>query len=446
MKFKRKVYKRLLDWKLSRRGKTALLIEGARRVGKSFVVGEFAKREYESHVIIDFSSPQPLTLAAILDAPHDLDGLFNIVSLEYRTRLLPGKSLIVFDEVQLCPKARQLMKHLVADGRFHFIETGSLVTLKTQAEDVLIPSEEERIDMNPMDFEEFCWALGDMVTVDFARKCFDGRKPLGPLNETVMRRYCEYLCVGGMPQSVAEYARKRDLACADLVKRDILKLYRDDISKFAKGNAAKVRRIFDEIPGQLTKKEKKYSLASLQKSARMRDYEDSFAWLADAKVVNPCYNATDPTVGMALSSDFSTQKLYMADTGLLMTHALGEESVTAGELYKAIFTGDVYFNSGMIAENAVAQSLVASGRRLFFYSRRNPESHRNDLEVDFLIRRNGKICPVEVKSGRYQSHVSLDRFRSKFGDRLGPSYILYTKDVMERDGIVHLPLYMTMFL
>lgn len=211
------------------------------------------------------------------------------------------------------------------DGRFHFIETGSLVTLKTQTEDVLIPSEEERIDMNPMDFEEFCWALGDMVTVDFARKCFDERKPLGPLNETVMRRYCEYLCVGGMPQAVAEYAAKRDLTCADLVKRDILKLYRDDISKFAKGNAARVRRIFDEIPGQLTKKEKKYSLAS-------------------------------------------------------------------------------------------------------------------------LIRRSGRICPVEVKSGRYQSHVSLDRFRSKFGDRHGPAYILYTKDVMERDGIVHPPLYMTMFL
>lgn len=446
MKFDRKIYNRLLAWKRTRNGKTALLIEGARRVGKSFVVGEFAKKEYKSHVIIDFSSPQPLTLAAIRNEPHDLDGLFNRIALEYRTQLIPGQSLIVFDEVQLCPQARQMIKHLVADGRYSYIETGSLVTLKTQTEDILIPSEEERIAMHPMDFEEFCWAMGDMVTVEFAKKCFDSRKPLGELNNAVMKRYCEYLCVGGMPQAVAEYVASRDLAATDLVKRDILKLYRDDISKFAKGHAAKVRSIFDEIPGQLSKKEKKYSLASLGKSARMREYEDSFTWLADAKVVNPCYNATDPTVGMALSSDFATQKLYMSDTGLLMTHALDEESVTDGELYKAIFAGEVYFNSGMIAENAVAQSLVASGRNLFFYSRRNPKSHRNELEIDFLIRRNGKICPIEVKSGRYQSHASLDKFSTKFSDRLGERFILYSKDVMEKDGILHLPLYMAMFL
>lgn len=446
MKFDRKIYNRLLDWKRQRSGKTALLIEGARRVGKSFAVEEFAKREYKSHVVIDFSSPQPLTLAAILNEPHDLDGFFNRIMLEYRTRLMPRQSLIVFDEVQLCPRARQMIKHLVADGRYDFIETGSLVTLKTQADEILIPSEEEHVVIYPMDFEEFCWAMGDTVTVDFARECFDARKPLGPLNGTVMKRFCEYLCVGGMPQAVAEYVDSRDLTRVDLVKRDILNLYRDDISKFAKGNAAKVRGIFDEIPGQLSKKEKRYSLSSLRKSARMRDYEDSFTWLADAKVVNPCYNATDPTVGMALSSDFAMRKLYMSDMGLLMTHALGEERVTDGDIYKAIFTGDVYFNRGMVAENAVAQGLVASGRRLFFYSRRNPESHRNEVEVDFLIRRNGKICPIEVKSGRYQSHASLDRFSAKFADRIGERFILYTKDVMEKDGIVHLPLYMAMFL
>lgn len=446
MNFKRKIYDRILRWKASRNGKTALLVEGARRVGKSFTVAEFARREYKSHVIVDFSSPQPLTLDAILNAPHDLDGLFNRLSLEYHTRLYPRETLIVFDEVQLCPKARQLIKHLVADGRYDYIETGSLITLKTMSEDILIPSEEERISMCPMDFEEFCWALDDGVTPGFIRECFDKSKPLGALHQTVMNRYCEYLCVGGMPQAVAEYAVTKDISCADLVKRDILKLYRDDIAKFAKGNAAKVRSIFDQIPGQLSKKEKRYSLASLGKSARMREYEDSFVWLADAKVANPCYNATDPTVGMALSSDFSTMKLYMGDTGLLMTLALGDENATSGDLYKAVFTGDVYFNSGMIAENAVAQSFAMSGRPLFFYSRRNPESHRNELEIDFLIRRDGAICPVEVKSGKYQSHASLDKFRAKFKGRLGQPYILYTKDVMEKDGIVHLPLYMAMFL
>lgn len=446
MNFKRKIYDRLLKWKTSRNGKTALLIEGARRVGKSFTVGEFARREYKSHVIIDFSGPQPLTLDAILNSPHDLDGLFNRISLEYRTRLYPRETLIVFDEVQLCPKARQLIKHLVADGRYDYIETGSLVTLKAKSEDILIPSEEERVSMYPMDFEEFCWALGDTVTVGFARDCFSKQRPLGALHRTVWGRYCEYLCVGGMPQAVSEYVETKDVLRADVVKRDILKLYRDDIAKFARGNAAKVRSIFDQIPGQLSKKEKRYSLASLGKSVRMREYEDSFVWLADAKVVNPCYNATDPAVGLALSSDFATMKLYMGDTGLLMTLALGDESATSGELYKAIFTGDVYFNSGMIAENAVAQSFVLSGRPLFFYSRRNPESHRNEMEIDFLIRRNGTVCPVEVKSGNYQSHASLDKFRSKFGDRLGRAYILYTKDVMEKDGIIHLPLYMAMFL
>lgn len=446
MNFRRKIYDRILEWKMKRNGKTALLIEGARRVGKSFIVDDFASREYKSHVIIDFSIPRPLTLDAILNSPHDLDGLFNRISLEYRTRLYPRESLIAFDEVQLCPKARQLIKHLVADGRFDYIETGSLITLKTNSEEILIPSEEERVSMFPMDFEEFCWALGDTVTPEFARDCFDKRKPLGALCQPVMNRYCEYLCIGGMPQAVAEYAATKDISCADLVKRDVLKLYRDDISKFAKGNAAKVRSIFDQIPGQLSKKEKKYSLASLGKSARMREYEDSFLWLADAKVALPCYNATDPTVGMSLSSDFTTRKLYMGDTGLLMTLALGDESATGGDIYKAVFSGDMYFNSGMVAENAVAQSLSMSERPLFFYSRRNPESHRNEMEIDFLIRRNGKICPIEVKSGKYQSHVSLDRFLAKFKGRLGQPYILYSKDIMEKDGIVHLPLYMAMFL
>ena len=446
MTFRRKLYDRLLHWKHSRGGKTALLIEGARRVGKSYVVSEFARREYKSAVVIDFSSPPPLTLSAILENPHDLDGLFNRISLECHTRLYRRESLIVFDEVQLCPKARQLIKHLVADGRYDYIETGSLITLKTSMEGILIPSEEERVTMNPMDFDEFCWAMGESVTPEFVRECFEKRKPLGALLKPVMARYCEYLCVGGMPQAVAEYAQTRDIASADIVKRDILKLYRDDISKFAGSHAAKVRSLFDQIPGQLTKKEKRYSLASLGKSSRMREYEDAFAWLADARVVNPCYNATDPSVGMALSSDFATLKLYMGDTGLLMTLALGDESATAGDLYRAVFTGDVAFNRGMVAENAVAQSLVQAGRSLFFYSRRNPESHRSDMEVDFLIRREGKICPLEVKSGKYQHHASLDKFCKKFRGRLGQPCILYTKDIMEKDGILHLPLFMASLL
>lgn len=446
MKFKRKIYNNLLDWKNNRRGRTALLIEGARRVGKSFVVAEFAKQEYKSYVIIDFSIPRPLTLDAIVNTAYDLDGLFNRISIEYKVQLYPRETLIVFDEVQLCPKARQLIKHLVADGRYDYIETGSLVSLKTNIDDILIPSEEERLSLNPMDFEEFCWATGDEVTVSFVRECYLNRKALGAIHDTVLKRYCEYLCVGGMPQAVEEYVKTKDYSRTDKVKRSILNLYRNDIGKFAGNNAAKVRSIFNEIPGQLTKKDKKYSLSSLDKSARMRTYEDSFDWLSDAKIINPCYNATDPTVGMALSSDFATRKIYMADTGLLLSHALQMDNVTETELYKAIFTGEVYFNNGMIAENAVAQSLVTSGKSLFFYSRHNRETHRNEIEIDFLIRKDGVITPIEVKSGKYKSHASLDKFSKKFADRIGERIILYTKDVAERDGIIHLPIYMAMFL
>ena len=446
MKFKRKIYNNLLEWKNNRRGKTALLIEGARRVGKSFVVTEFAKQEYKSYVIIDFSVPRPLTLDAIINTAYDLDGLFNRISIEYKVQLHPRETLIIFDEVQLCPKARQLIKHLVADGRYDYIETGSLVSLKTNIDDILIPSEEERLSLNPMDFEEFCWAMGDEVTVSFARECYLNRKALGAIHDTVLKRYCEYLCVGGMPQAVEEYVKTKDYSRTDKVKRSILDLYRNDIGKFAGNNAAKVRSIFNEIPGQLTKKDKKYSLASLDKAARMRTYEDSFDWLSDAKIINPSYNATDPTVGMALSSDFATRKIYMADTGLLLSHALQMDNVTETELYEAIFTGEVYFNNGMIAENAVAQSLVASGKSLFFYSRHNRETHRNEIEIDFLIRKDGAVTPIEVKSGKYRSHASLDKFSTKFADRIGERIILYTKDVAERDGVIHLPIYMAMFL
>lgn len=446
MKFKRKIYNNLLDWKNNRLGKTALLIEGVRRVGKSFVVTEFAKQEYKSYVIIDFSVPRPLTLDAIINTAYDLDGLFNRISIEYKVQLHPRETLIIFDEVQLCPKARQLIKHLVADGRYDYIETGSLVSLKTNIDDILIPSEEERFSLNPMDFEEFCWAMGDEVTVSFARECYLNRKALGAIHDTVLKRYCEYLCVGGMPQAVEEYVKTKDYSRTDKVKRSILDLYRNDIGKFAGNNAAKVRSIFNEIPGQLTKKDKKYSLASLDKAARMRTYEDSFDWLSDAKIINPSYNATDPTVGMALSSDFATRKIYMADTGLLLSHALQMDNVTETKLYEAIFTGEVYFNNGMIAENAVAQSLVASGKSLFFYSRHNRETHRNEIEIDFLIRKDGAVTPIEVKSGKYRSHASLDKFSTKFADRIGERIILYTKDVAERDGVIHLPIYMAMFL
>ena len=445
--FKRKAYDKLKEWKLRSNGKTAVMVDGARRVGKTCLVEEFVRREYRTAIVVDFSKADEQVKSTIRNRPGDLDALFNTLSLTYGVRLHPRESAIVFDEVQLYPLARQLIKHLVADGRYDYIETGSLISLKRNIKDILIPSEEEHIDMPPMDFEEFRWALGDEVSVPFARECFDAIKPLGQgLHRQMMERYREYLLVGGMPQAVEAYLATKDFGAADDAKRGILRIYRDDIAKFAQGYEAKVRAIFDAIPEQLSRKEKRYKLSSITKEARFREYEDAFTWLNDARVANPCFNATEPSAGLALSREHTTQKLYMADTGLLVTHAYNDGRYTDNSLYRDIFFGNAGANNGMIIENAVAQELRATGRNLFFYSRVDRDSRKNEMEIDFLIRRNGAICPIEVKSGKYQSHASLDKFTRKFKDRLGQPYILYTKDVMEKDGIIHLPLYMAMFL
>ena len=446
--YKRKIYGKLLEWKKRALGTTALLIEGARRVGKSTLVAEFGRREYRSCVIVDFMKPNKKVVAAIRNHPDDLNRLFTELAFAYKTPLHERETLIVFDEVQRCPQARELIKALVADGRYDYIETGSLISIRMNVKDITIPSEEESIGMYPMDFEEFLWAAGDEVTMPVLREAFETRRPLGVgIHETALDRYREYLMVGGMPQVVAKYLERHDFAEADAVKRTILRLYRNDIAKFAKNAAAKVRRIFDGIPGQLAKKEKKYSLASLGKDARRRTYEDAFLWLDDAKVVNAAYNATDPNAALTMSADDSTVKLYSSDTGLLLAQSLGDSSYTESELYHAVYSGDLGINEGMAMENAVAQAFAANGRKIFFYSRYDLENAADRMEIDFLIRRGNVLCPVEVKSGRkWTKHSSLDKFRAKFGDRLGESFILYTKDLQIKDGIVHLPIYMAMFL
>ena len=448
MVFRRKIYDKMLEWKRRSRGGTALLVEGARRVGKTTVIGEFGKREYKSVVMVDFTKPNRRVLSAIRNHPDDLNVLFAELSFAYNVRLYERDSLIVFDEVQRCPQARQLVKSLVADGRYDYIETGSLISLRRNVRNITIPSEEEAVGMYPMDFEEFLEAMGDVVTWPMIAEAYSKRSPMGEsFHETAMRRFREYLLVGGMPQAVAKYAETRNFGDVDVVKRSILKLYHDDIAKFAGASAPKVRRIFDGIPGQLSKKEKRFSLAALEKGARRRSYESSFLWLADAKVANIAYNATDPGVALALTEDDSTMKVYSADTGLMISQTLGDSPFTEGALYEEVYLGDLGINEGMVIENSVAQALTATGRRLFFYARYDLEIAANRMEIDFLVRRGDRICPVEVKSGRnYARHSSLDKFRAKFGDRLGESFILYAKDVMEKDGITHLPLYMASLL
>ena len=447
MIFRRKIYDRLLEWKRQSDGATALLIEGARRVGKSSIVEEFAKREYETYILIDFNRPKEGVVDAIVNRPDDLDGLFNLLMVSYGRVLYRRKSLVVFDEVQRCPEARQLIKYLVADGRYDYIETGSLISIRKNVESITIPSEEESAGMFPMDFEEFCWAMGDVATVDFARGAFLENRPLGSaVHKSVMKRYREYLMVGGMPQSVDTYRKTGDFGAADRVKRSILRLYGNDISKYAGVDAPKIRGIYDCIPGMLAKKEKKYFLSAVAANARMREYAESFRWLDESRIVNIARNATDPDVALAMSEDFETQKLYSSDTGLLITQSLANRPFTENELYKALMLDRLSVNEGMVAENAVAQALRMNGIELFFYSRPDRGDGAGRMEIDFLVRRGDSICPVEVKSGAYQHHSSLDKFMRKFKERLGDAYIFYTKDVMVKNGIRHLPLYMAMFM
>ena len=447
MIFRRKIYDRLLEWKRQSDGATALLIEGARRVGKSSIVEEFAKREYETYILIDFNRPKEGVVDAIVNRPDDLDGLFNLLMVSYGRVLYRRKSLVVFDEVQRCPEARQLIKYLVADGRYDYIETGSLISIRKNVESITIPSEEESAGMFPMDFEEFCWAMGDVATVDFVRGAFLENRPLGSaVHKAVMKRYREYLMVGGMPQSVDTYRKTGDFGAADRVKRSILRLYGNDISKYAGVDAPKIRGIYDCIPGMLAKKEKKYFLSAVAANARMREYAESFRWLDESRIVNIARNATDPDVALAMSEDFETQKLYSSDTGLLITQSLANRPFTENELYKALMLDRLSVNEGMVAENAVAQALRMNGIELFFYSRPDRGDGAGRMEIDFLVRRGDSICPVEVKSGAYQHHSSLDKFMRKFKERLGDAYIFYTKDVMVKNGIRHLPLYMAMFM
>ena len=446
MIFRRKIYDKLLEWKRHSEGSSALLVEGARRVGKSSIVEEFARREYGSYVMVDFNRPKEGVVDAIEKHPDDLDGLFNLLMVSYGKVLKPRKSLVVFDEVQRCPKARQLIKYLVADGRYDYIETGSLISIKKNVKDITIPSEEESVGMFPMDFEEFCWALGDSVSVDFARRAFGEMRPLGEAaHKSVMRRFREYLLVGGMPQAVDAYLKTADFGKVDHVKRTILKLYENDISKYAGIDAPKVRGIYGQLPGQLSKKEKKYFLSVVNADARMREYAESFRWLDESRIVSIARNATDPDIALAMSEDFATQKLYSSDTGLLVSQAFANRPYTENELYRALMLGKLSVNEGMVAENAVAQALRANGVELYFYSRPDKGDGDGRMEIDFLVRRGDEICPVEVKSGAYQRHASLDKFMRKFKRRLGEAYILYTKDVMVKDGIRHIPLYMAMF-
>lgn len=449
---KRKIYEDLLTWKKEWAGKTALLIDGARRVGKSYIAEEFAKTEYRSYIFIDFNSATEDIRNLFFHYLNDLDTLFMYLSGYYNVKLYEHESLIIFDEVQLFPRARAAIKYLVADGRYDYIETGSLMSIKKNVQDIVIPSEERHLKMYPLDFEEFLWAMGNDTLMDIIKKCYDAEKPMGQImHRKAMDYFRQYLIVGGMPQAVQEYATSRDFDRVDRIKRDILTLYRADIIKHAAGYEMKVESIFDEIPAQLQKPEKRFRISSLKKDARFRDYEDAMFWLDDAMIVNICYNSTEPNIGLRLNMDRLTLKCYMADTGLLISHAFDENGIVTEELYKKLLFDKLEVNKGMIMENMVAQMLTASGHKLYFYSNCSREDKDSRMEIDFLITKSKvssrhNISPIEVKSGKNYTLTSLRKFMKKYDEQTHIPYVLHTNDLKKEEGIIYLPLYMTPLL
>jgi uncharacterized protein len=449
---KRKIYDQLIKWKENDAQRTALLLDGARRVGKSYIAEEFAKKEYDSYILIDFNRVGDEVKELFNRYLNDLDTFFSYLSAFFNVQLIHGKSLIIFDEVQLFPKARSAIKYLVADGRYHYLEIGSLMTIKMNVQDIVIPSEERHIRMYPLDFEEFLWACENTTMMPFLADCFATRRPLGQaLHQKAMDYFRQYLLVGGMPQAVQEYITSRDFVKTDIIKRDILTLYRDDIVKHARGYERKVEAIFDEIPSQLQRHEKAFRLASISKSARFREYEDALFWLDDAMIINNCYQATEPSIGLNMNKEQTTLKCYMADTGLLISHAFDENLMVSEEIYKKILAGKLEFNEGMIIENAVAQMLVANGHKLYFYANSSRVNADERMEIDFLIEKPSitsrhNISPLEVKSGKNYTFSSLQKFCKKYASQLDKPLILHTGDIIEKEGYQCLPLYMTPLL
>ena len=449
---KRKVYNEILRWKKESQGKTALLVEGARRVGKSYIVEEFAKENYKSYILVDFSKISNEVKELFENYLDNLDYLFTYISNYYGVKLYERDTLFIFDEIQFCPKARGAIKHLVADGRYDYIETGSLISIKKNVKDILIPSEEEMIKMNPMDFEEFLWAMGNDTLMDFIKDCLKNKRALGQgLHRKAMDYFKEYLIIGGMPQAVLEYSISRDFEKTDKIKRNILNLYREDIRKYSDELNLKVEQIFDTIPSQLQKHEKKFNISSLDENARYRNFEGAFYWLSDACLINIAHNTTEPNIGLGQRIDSNSFKCYLFDTGLLLSMTFNEKAIINEEIYKKILFDKLSFNEGMILENIVAQMLVANNRKLYFFSKNGRQNSAETMEIDFLISTDivtskHNIIPIEVKSGERYTYSSIEKLMNKYREYLAEPIIIHTKDLKEENGILYIPVYMTELL
>ncbi len=449
---KRKIYQQLLEWKERDSKKVALLIDGARRVGKSWIAEEFGRQEYESYLLIDFRLASADVREMFETQLDRLDDFFFNLSAYYNVKLIPGQSLLIFDEIQFFPRAREAIKWLVKDGRYDYIETGSLVSIDENVKSIQIPSEERRLTMHPMDWEEFLWATGnELLCETLKRAAFNGEAIPNALHKRAMELIRQYLVVGGMPQSVAVFVEERDLAAVDRQKRDILALYRNDIAKHAGRKTLKVQSIFDGIPSQLSRHDRIYRLSALGKNARYRAFEDSFLWLSDARIVNAAYNCTEPNVGLRMSSDRNTLKLYMSDTGLLVSLTYDESEKTRAEVQRLILYGKLEANLGMIMENLVGQMIVASGRKLYFYAKSDNVHTEERMEIDFLIAQSDisgrhNISALEVKKTKRIATSSLIKFKSKFSANLATSYIVHTGAYSSSAESIRLPIYYLPFI
>lgn len=443
MIFKRKIYNELLQWKRTDEGRTAVLIQGARRVGKSTIAKEFAENEYETHILVDFAACSA-EIRELFNDVSDLNRIFMRLQLEYSVELKERKSVIIFDEVQLAPKARQAIKYLVKDGRYDYMETGSLISIRKNVRDILIPSEEVKLHMFPMDYEEFRWALGDTATIRLLQGCFHGRTSMGDAaNRKLMRDFRLYMLVGGMPQAVAAYLETNNLEKVDSVKRSIITLYEDDFNKIdPTGNASK---IFRQIPAQLTNNANRFLAWSATEGTRNSVLAEIISEIKESMVVNMAYHANDPSAGMALHQDPNKYKMFTGDTGLFVTLAFWDRKFTDNTIYHKLLSDKLSTDLGYVYENMVAQMLKAAGHELYYYTFPT-ESGKHNYEVDFLIADGDKVSPVEVKSSGYKAHTSLDAFCMKFSSRIRNKYLVYTKDLRKDGDVLYLPVYMTMFL
>ena len=443
MTFKRKIYDKFLEWKKNSDGKTALLVEGARRIGKSTIVEEFAKNEYESYILIDFTKASKEVLN-LFDDISDLNYIFLRLQLIYHKELHQRKSLIIFDEVQFCPKARQAIKHLVADHRYDYMETGSLISIRKNVKDILIPSEERQVQMYPMDFEEFKWALGDTVTIKLLRESFEKYQPLGDdLNRRMMRDFRLYMLVGGMPKAVSTYIETNNMRLVDEEKRDILRLYESDFMKI--DSTGKAAMLFKSIPSQLEKNASRYQVSSVLENQRNSTVLELISEMESSKTVLVSYKSDDPNAGLTRTKDLENFKLFVCDTGLFTTMLFMDKDFTENIIYEKLLSDKLSVNLGYLYENVVAQILKANGNSLFFYTFLDEKS-RHNFEIDFLLARNNKVCPIEIKSSGYKTHASLDAFSEKYSSRILNKYLVYTKDLGKDKDVLSIPIYMTMFL